>query len=123
MAIGSGKTPWPGMDDKTEPDTLSVVMTTVGSEAEAQHLAHILVAERYVACAQVLPGITSYYRWQGSLQTDAEFLILFKLPTTAYPRLEQRLRELHPYDEPEILALAATQVSATYLAWALDQVG
>ncbi len=111
------------MDNKTEPDTLSVVMTTVGSEAEAQRLAHTLVSERYVACAQVLPRITSYYRWQGSLQTDAEFLILFKLPATAYPRLEQRLRELHPYDEPEILALAATQVSATYLAWARDQVG
>ncbi|MFS8794996.1 MULTISPECIES: divalent-cation tolerance protein CutA [unclassified Synechococcus] len=111
------------MDDKITPDTLAVVMTTVGSETEAHRLAHTLVAERYVACAQVLPGITSYYRWQGSLQTDAEFLILLKLPATAYPRLEQRLRELHPYAEPEILALAATQVSTTYLAWARDQVG
>lgn len=111
------------MDDKTEQNTLAVVMTTVGSEAEAHRLAHTLVAEGCVACAQVLPKITSYYHWQGSLQTDSEFLILFKLPATAYPRLEQRLRTLHPYDEPEILALSATQVSKTYLAWALDQVG
>ncbi|MFS8854079.1 divalent-cation tolerance protein CutA [Synechococcus sp. H55.7] len=111
------------MDNTDAPNSLLVVMTTVGSEAEAHRLAHTLVAERHVACAQILPGITSYYRWQGSLQTDAEFLLLFKLPATAYPRLEQRLRELHPYEEPEILAIPASQVSATYLAWARDQVG
>ncbi len=111
------------MSDKTALETLSVVMTTVGSEADAHRLAHTLVAERYVACAQVLPPITSYYRWQGSLHTDSEFLLLLKLPSTAYPRLEQRLRQLHPYQEPEILALPAAQVSATYLAWAREQVG
>ncbi len=111
------------MDNKTEQNTLAVAMTTVGSEAEAHRLAHTLVAERCAACAQVLPKLTSYYFWQGSLQTDSEFLILFKLPATAYAKLEHRLRELHPYDEPEILALSATQVSKTYLAWALDQVG
>lgn len=106
-----------------EPPHLMVVMTTVGSAAAAHQLAHTLVAERCVACAQVLPGITSFYHWQGSLQTDSETLILFKLPAGAYPQLEQRLRELHPYDEPEILALTASQVSPTYLAWALEQVG
>jgi periplasmic divalent cation tolerance protein len=71
----------------------------------------------------VLPPITSYYRWQGSLQREAEFLLLLKLPSTAYPRLEQRLRQLHPYQEPEILAIPASHVSATYLAWAREQVG
>ncbi|MCF2970173.1 divalent-cation tolerance protein CutA [Synechococcus sp. Nb3U1] len=109
--------------EPTEQPHLMVVMTTVGSAATAQQLAHTLVAERCVACAQVLPSITSFYRWQGSLQTDSETLILFKLPAGAYSQLEQRLRELHPYDEPEIVALAAAQVSPTYLAWALEQVG
>ncbi|MEN9203088.1 MAG: divalent-cation tolerance protein CutA [Thermostichus sp. DG_1_6_bins_120] len=106
-----------------EQHQLLVVMTTVGSPTVAQQLAHTLVAERCAACAQVLPGITSFYHWQGSLQTDAETLILFKLPAAAYPQLEHRLRQLHPYDEPEIVALAAAQVSPTYLAWALEQVG
>ncbi|MGQ9838610.1 MAG: divalent-cation tolerance protein CutA [Cyanobacteriota bacterium] len=102
---------------------LMVVMTTVGSTAAAHQLAHTLVTERCVACAQVLPGITSFYHWQGSLHTDAETLILFKLPAAAYSRLEQRLRQLHPYDEPEIVALTAAQVSRTYLAWVFEQVG
>ncbi len=102
---------------------LMVVMTTVGSLEAAQQLAQRLVAERYVACAQVLGGITSFYHWQGSLHKDSETLLLLKLPAAAYARLEQRLREIHPYEEPEIVALAAAQVSSTYLAWALEQVG
>jgi periplasmic divalent cation tolerance protein len=101
---------------------LWVVMTTVSKQEEGQVLARHLVEERLVACAQVLPPMQSVFRWQGQVTAETESLILLKLPAEAYPRLERRLRELHPYSEPEIIALDASQVSSSYLQWAREQI-
>lgn len=102
---------------------LWVVMTTVSTQEEGQQLAEHLVGERLVACAQVLPPMQSVFRWQGQVTSETEALILLKLPAEGYAHLEQRLRELHPYSEPEIVALEASQVSASYLQWAREQTG
>ncbi|NJK61721.1 MAG: divalent-cation tolerance protein CutA [Synechococcaceae cyanobacterium SM2_3_1] len=102
---------------------LWVVMTTVSSQEEGQQLAHHLVEERLVACAQVLPPMQSIFRWQGQVRAETEALILLKLPAEGYAHLERRLRELHPYREPEIIALEASQVSPSYLQWAKEQAG
>ena len=105
----------------SETERLLVVMTTVGSVEQGLRLARSLVEEGRVACAQVLPQITSLYRWQGQIEEEGEQLLLLKLPASQYSQLETRLAQLHPYEEPEVIALAATAVSQSYLRWALQQ--
>ncbi len=105
----------------SEPDRLLVVMTTVSAPEQGRELARILVEERLVACAQVLPQIISLYRWQGQIEEESEFLVLLKLPASRYPQLQPRLHQIHPYEEPEVVALEATAVSASYLNWAIQQ--
>ncbi len=105
----------------SETERLLVVMTTVSSVEQGLRLARSLVEEGRVACAQVLPQITSLYRWQGQIEQEGEQLLLLKLPASRYPQLEARLAQIHPYEEPEVIALEAAAVSQTYLSWALQQ--
>lgn len=105
----------------SETETLLIVMTTVSTAAQAQVLARTLVEEHLVACAQILPQIHSIYRWQGQIESEGEVLIWLKLPTSRYNRLAQRLGQIHPYQEPEVIVLGAAQVSPSYLAWAQEQ--
>lgn len=83
----------------------------------ADQLATALVEEQLAACVNVLPGIQSVYRWQGALERSAESLLLAKTTSDRYPALETRLRELHPYDLPEIIALPVERGLPGYLAW------
>ncbi|WP_313949266.1 divalent-cation tolerance protein CutA [Leptolyngbya sp. FACHB-261] len=96
-----------------------MVLTTVPEVETAQTLAETLVTEKLAACVQVLPAMTSTYCWQGKLEVATEHLILVKTLRTRYAQLEARLKALHPYAEPEVVALSATAVSASYLAWAM----
>lgn len=105
----------------SDPDRLLVVMTTVSTLEQGHQLARILVEERWVACAQVLPQITSVYRWQGQIEQDSEILLLLKLPASRYPPFQARLHQIHPYEEPEVVALEAMAVSPSYLNWAIQQ--
>ena len=97
-------------------DTL-VVLSTFGSAEEARKIARVLVEERLAACANVLPGVESIYRWQGAVETAAEVLVMFKTNIDRYYRLEARLRELHSYEVPEIIALPVQVGSLPYLRW------
>lgn len=101
---------------------LIVVMTTVETFAEAEEISRQLVEARLVACAQILPLITSIYYWEGRLERSPEHLVLLKTRQSAWPSLEERLSRIHPYKTPEIVALPAAAVSATYLQWALAAV-
>lgn len=94
-----------------------VVLTTAPSQEVASQLAHAAVEARLAACVQVLGPIQSTYWWEGKVQSDAEWLCLLKTTAAAYPDLEQTLRQAHPYDEPEIIALPITAGSAGYLNW------
>lgn len=99
-------------------DLLVVITTLPGDRPElADAIARTLVSEGLAACVQVLPPMTSTYRWQGELCVDRECLVLLKTLADRYADLEARLRSLHPYDEPEIVALPAAEASAGYLAW------
>lgn len=83
----------------------------------ADRLAAALVEEQLAACVNLLPGIQSVYRWQGALERSAETLLLAKTSADCYPALETRLRELHPYELPEIIALPVERGLPGYLAW------
>lgn len=77
----------------------------------------MLVEEQLAACAQVLPGVESIYMWEGMLRHDNEHLLTLKTTESRWPRLRDRLAELHPYDTPQITALPVAHASYEYGAW------
>jgi periplasmic divalent cation tolerance protein len=94
-----------------------VVLNTCPDRATAERLAGLLVAERAAACVNILPGLSSVYSWQGQIETASEFLLMIKTESGAYPIVEALLREHHPYETPEIVALNIAHGSSDYLQW------
>ena len=99
----------------TESKEIIVLVTAPPTEAES--LAETLVEEALVACVNILPGVKSIYRWQGSLCKDQECLLLMKTSSRLWDKLATRITELHSYDLPEILALPIELGSQAYLDW------
>ncbi len=93
------------------------VMTTVGDEDQARSLCRLLVESRLVACAQILPPITSLYQWEGRLEESREWLILFKTSQSAWDPLVEMVQQHHPYRNPELIALPVIAGSTAYLKW------
>ncbi len=98
------------------PVTPAIVLTTLGAGTDAAALARALVDERLAACVNVLPAMTSVYRWKGAVETEREQQLVIKTTRGKLPALEARLRTLHPYELPEFLVLDAAG-SAEYSAW------
>jgi periplasmic divalent cation tolerance protein len=98
-----------------------LVLSTCPDNATAERLATMLVEQRLAACVNVLPGLTSVYRWQGEIQRDSEVLLLAKSRADRYPELESALVEHqvehHPYELPEVVAVSLEQGLEGYLAW------
>jgi periplasmic divalent cation tolerance protein len=94
-----------------------LVLTTAGSGDEAEHIAHSLVDERLAACVNIIPGLTSIYRWKGEVEAAAEILLLIKTTTHNLAPLEEAIRRLHSYEVPEFLVLHPESVSQPYLNW------
>ncbi len=97
------------------------VITTTTSKAEAEGIARALVQQRLAACVQVLGPITSTYWWQGKIETNQEWQCWIKSRRDLYEQIEQAIRQLHSYEVPEILAVAVTAGSDSYLAWIDDE--
>jgi periplasmic divalent cation tolerance protein len=94
-----------------------LVICSCPDDAVAGQVAGALVNERLAACVNRAPGVTSTYLWQGELQTDAEVLLLIKSSARLLAKLTQRIRELHPYEVPEVIAVPIQGGSEQYLAW------
>jgi len=94
-----------------------LVLITTGSEEEAERIARALLEEHLIACANMVPGIRSLYRWQGRLNNDQETLLLCKTREALFPRLAERVKALHSYEVPEIISLALRQGWDPYLRW------
>ena len=105
--------------DVFEP-AVSVVLVTAPSQDVAEQLVNTIVEEKLAACGNIVPGLTSIYRWQGAVQRDAEVLILFKTLRGSVHRLSARVQELHPYDVPEVLALPVSAGSSEYMRWVAE---
>jgi periplasmic divalent cation tolerance protein len=75
------------------------------------------VEARLAACVSVVPGLRSYYRWQGEMETSDEYLLLIKTSRELFPELKLELERIHPYEVPEILALPVVGGSENYLNW------
>jgi periplasmic divalent cation tolerance protein len=102
---------------------IRLVLTTASSPGAASRLAHTLVEERLIACATILRGATSIYRWKGQVETADEVVLLLKTTEEHLAALEKRMKELHSYETPEFLVLRVESGSAEYLAWLKSSVG
>jgi periplasmic divalent cation tolerance protein len=102
---------------------VSIVLTTLGADVDATAIARALVEERLAACVNILPNITSVYRWQGQVEQSGEQQLLIKTTADLIQRLETRLKQLHPYEVPEFLVIRADSGSVAYMAWVRESVG
>lgn len=94
-----------------------LVITNLPDEASAARLACKLIEARAAACVNQLAPCNSTYRWQGKIETSVEVPLLIKTSSGAYPRLERLIREGHPYELPEIIAVSVTSGLPAYLDW------
>jgi periplasmic divalent cation tolerance protein len=93
------------------------VLTNLPDVTSADKLAHYLIDNRAAACVNQLAPCTSTYRWQNKIETATEVPLLIKTTQEAYPRLEELIREMHPYELPEIIAVLVTAGLPAYLDW------
>jgi len=99
-----------------------LVLSTAGSEAEAQKIAHALVERRLAACVNIVPKIQSVYRWEGKVETAEEFLLIIKTVRGREDQVRASIRELHSYQLPECIALTIDGGSEEYLRWIEESV-
>lgn len=103
---------------KPMPDeTARIVLTAIDSPDLAKRIAEALVERRLAACVNLIPNLTSIYRWQGAIETAVEILLVIKTSTEQLPALEAALQELHTYEVPEFLVLPIESGSRSYLEW------
>lgn len=98
---------------------LLLILSTFPSDAIASDVVHTLLGDHLIACGNIIPGITSIYRWQGAVETSTEVMVIFKT-TSAVEKVMARIKELHPYEVPEIVTIPADSVHPAYLAWARE---
>src|SRR5262245_47193303 len=99
-----------------------VVLTTAGSEEQADTIARGLVEAELAACVNVVAGVRSTYRWQGSMMKDVEFLLVVKTTADRFDAVRKRIRELHSYELPEVIALPIVDADPAILDWIRDSV-
>jgi periplasmic divalent cation tolerance protein len=104
----------------TEATGRLLVLSTVGKAEDAQRIGRALVERGLAACVNVLPAVTSIYRWKGKLETDEERLLVIKTRADRFEALKRALVSLHPYEVPEVLALPIADGHQPYLDW-LDE--
>ena len=102
---------------------LRLCLTTCGSRDVADRLARALVERRLAACVNVLPEISSTYRWMGKIETDSEVLVLIKTATQELAAVESTIRELSGYELPELIAVEIADGAPEYLQWVAASIG
>ena len=99
------------------PTNLQIVLCTVPDQQTGERIASSLVSDQLAACVNIVPGITSVYRWKGAVEQDREALLLIKTRQDSWQSLEARIRELHPYELPEIIAVPIHTGQKDYIEW------
>jgi periplasmic divalent cation tolerance protein len=98
-------------------EPLVVALSTVPDALTAERIARVLVEERLIACANLVPNLTSVYRWEGDVRADPEVLLLMKTRRALLHALGDRLTELHPYDVPELISAPIEHGLPAYCGW------
>ncbi len=94
-----------------------VMVTTVGTEEQANLIAREIVVRRQAACVNIVPAIRSIYRWQGKICKDGELLLIIKTLQSEFDGVAATIRELHSYELPEILSFGVSQGDQRFLDW------
>jgi len=97
-----------------------LVLNTCPDAITAKRIANELVANKLAACVQIIPGIQSFFRWEGKVDSAEEQLLLIKTNTDRYQELEDKIKALHPYELPEIVAVSINTGFTDYLSWIND---
>jgi len=95
---------------------MKLILTTC-EEAQAEKLAECLLREKLVACVNIIGPVKSKFWWEGKIDTQAECILLMKTVDELVPSVKRKLKEIHPYQVPEIVSLEVDGVNAEYLAW------
>jgi periplasmic divalent cation tolerance protein len=99
-----------------------IVLTTAGSEEEAHKIARGLVERGFAACVNIVPKVTSIYRWQGKVEEAGEWLLIVKTTADAFDKVRDAIAELHSCELPECICLAIEDGSTNYLEWIAESV-
>lgn len=118
----SREEPGDGTDREAAADVWVALCTAPDTEA-AERLARLAVEGGHAACANLLTGVRSLYRWRGAIQDDVEVLILFKTTVRAYQALAELVSRNHPYEVPELIAFPLAAGLPDYLAWVREETG
>ena len=94
-----------------------IVLCTVPDRDTAEDIANILIAENLAACVNIIPGITSVYRWEDRIEQAEELILVIKTGGDAYRALQAKISDLHPYELPEIIAVPIQDGLPAYLNW------
>jgi len=101
-------------------DQIVLALSTFPDRETAQRISNQLVAEKFAACANILPAVESIYRWKEKIETGNETLVFFKLSEGRQSAFQEKLRSLHPYEVPEIIFVPVSKGLPEYLAWVAD---
>ena len=110
-------TPPPGLKYAGPPMGAIVVVTTVGTEQQANLIAREIIARRHGACVNILHGMRSIYRWKGKICSDGEYMLVIKTMASEYEAVADLIQELHSYELPEILTFDVTRGDPGFLEW------
>ena len=94
-----------------------LVLSTCPGSITAKQIAQDLVANDVAACVNIVPGLTSYFKWSHKLESDVEFLLLIKTTSAQLPAIKKRIKSLHPYELPEVIAISIEGGLEEYLRW------
>lgn len=100
-----------------------VALITAANEEEAGRIAKALVSEKLAACVNIITSIRSIYAWKGEICDDREVMLIAKTSAGKFPALAERVKSLHSYEVPEIIAIPVMEGSAAYLAWMDEALG
>jgi periplasmic divalent cation tolerance protein len=99
------------------PTQYQIILCTCPDQDTAEKLARMLVSDRLAACVNILPGLSSIYRWQGQIASAQEYLLLIKANKSNYQAIETSIKTHHPYELPEIIAVPIENGLPEYLHW------
>jgi periplasmic divalent cation tolerance protein len=97
-----------------------LAISTFPDAETADHIAQTLIAEKFAACANIIPAVQSIYRWKDKIETAGEVIVFFKTTLDQQAAFQEKLRSLHPYDVPEIIFVPVVTGLSDYLRWVIE---